>query len=102
MKTDDLVFQRLLALLDAGNVEVLTEVLRLFYVMSKRSRFLSQQLSEADQKRLTTRLSSIAEVRSCVPFILASFSFLWLFGISLAHWHLFGHQYKCTQAAYIH
>uniref|UniRef100_A0A914X0K1 DUF908 domain-containing protein n=1 Tax=Plectus sambesii TaxID=2011161 RepID=A0A914X0K1_9BILA len=52
---------RLLALLDAGNIEVVTEVLRLFYVMSKRSRFLSQQLSESDQKRLTGRLSSIAE-----------------------------------------
>ncbi|MCP9265605.1 E3 ubiquitin-protein ligase huwe1 [Dirofilaria immitis] len=41
---------RLLNLLDSGNVEVVVETLRLLLVISKRSRFLSQHLSDVQQK----------------------------------------------------
>lgn len=56
-------FQRLLCLLDSGNVEVVVETLRLLLVISKRSRFLSQHLSDVQQKKLIVRLSAIAQVR---------------------------------------
>ncbi|CAG9536021.1 unnamed protein product [Cercopithifilaria johnstoni] len=52
---------RLLNLLDSGNVEVVVETLRLLLVISKRSRFLSQHLSDVQQKKLTIRLSAIAQ-----------------------------------------
>ncbi|VDN03027.1 unnamed protein product [Thelazia callipaeda] len=52
---------RLLKLLDSGNIEIVVEALRLFLVISKRSRFLSQHLSDVQQKNLTFRLSAIAQ-----------------------------------------
>uniref|UniRef100_A0A915PL16 HECT-type E3 ubiquitin transferase n=1 Tax=Setaria digitata TaxID=48799 RepID=A0A915PL16_9BILA len=52
---------RLLNLLDSGNVEVVVETLRLLLVISKRSRFLSQHLNDVQQKKLTVRLSAIAQ-----------------------------------------
>uniref|UniRef100_A0AAF5PII3 HECT-type E3 ubiquitin transferase n=3 Tax=Wuchereria bancrofti TaxID=6293 RepID=A0AAF5PII3_WUCBA len=52
---------RLLNLLDSGNVEIVVETLRLLLVISKRSRFLSQHLSDVQQKKLTVRLSAIAQ-----------------------------------------
>jgi hypothetical protein len=55
-------FQHLLALLDSSTMRVVVEVLRLFYVIGKRTKYVSQKLSENDQKRLTGRLCAIAEV----------------------------------------
>ncbi|OZC09116.1 hypothetical protein X798_03863 [Onchocerca flexuosa] len=52
---------RLLNLLDSGNVEVVVETLRLLLVISKRSRFLSQHLNDIQQKKLTVRLFAIAQ-----------------------------------------
>lgn len=52
---------RLLCLLDSGNVEVVVETLRLLLVISKRSRFLSQHLNDIEQKKLIVRLSAIAQ-----------------------------------------
>ncbi|VDK86830.1 unnamed protein product, partial [Litomosoides sigmodontis] len=60
---------RLLSLLDSGNVEVVVETLRLLLVISKRSRFLSQHLSDIQQKKLTIRLYAIAQ--ACFLIVVA-------------------------------
>ncbi|KHN86002.1 E3 ubiquitin-protein ligase HUWE1 [Toxocara canis] len=52
---------RLVSLLDSGNMEVVVETLRLLQVISKRSRFLSQHLSEFQQKQLTMKLTAIVQ-----------------------------------------
>ncbi|VDM28120.1 unnamed protein product [Toxocara canis] len=51
----------MVSLLDSGNMEVVVETLRLLQVISKRSRFLSQHLSEFQQKQLTMKLTAIVQ-----------------------------------------
>lgn len=62
MKSDDQCLQRLMDLLDSGSMEVVVETLRLLQVISKRSRFISQHLSESQQKQLTMKLTAIVQV----------------------------------------
>uniref|UniRef100_F1KQ87 Syntaxin-binding protein 5 n=1 Tax=Ascaris suum TaxID=6253 RepID=F1KQ87_ASCSU len=52
---------RLMDLLDSGSMEVVVETLRLLQVISKRSRFISQHLSESQQKQLTMKLTAIVQ-----------------------------------------
>lgn len=56
------IFQRVLQLLDCDCAAILCQLLRLLHTVSKRSRFLTQKLNQADTERLSSRISNIAQV----------------------------------------
>ena len=62
LKKSWFLFQRILALMDVSDLDVLIEVLRLLQIMGKRSKFLTQRLKPEDQTELVQNLTAIAQV----------------------------------------
>ncbi|PIC34687.1 hypothetical protein B9Z55_014266 [Caenorhabditis nigoni] len=52
---------RILALLESTDMDLLAEVLRLLQVMGKRSKFLSTRIPQKDQQSMANRLTAIAQ-----------------------------------------